>query len=135
MKTLALQIAAIASVAFAGSALAEDAGARKSRADVKAETRAAEKNRQLVPAGQGPLAPTPPRTSNTTRADRKAATLKARKAGELEPAGEASDFRAELAEEHRPSTTSRQQRKADTLAARKAGTLIPAGEGPGAPRK
>lgn len=135
IKLLALQIAAVATVAFAGSALAEEAGARKSRADVKAETRAAEKARKLVPAGEGPIAPTPSRSSNTTRSARKAETLKARKAGELEPTGEAADLKAERAEQRRPSTTTRQQRKADTLAARKAGTLVPAGEGPGAPRK
>jgi hypothetical protein len=134
-KRLSLRIAAVATVALVGSAFAQGADAPKSRADVKAETRAAEKAGKLVPAGEGPIAPTPSRQSNTTRAQRKADTLHARKAGELESTGEASDAKAERAEQARPSTTSRQQRKADTRAARQAGTLIPAGEGPGAPRK
>jgi hypothetical protein len=89
-------------VALVGSAFAQGADAPKSRADVKAETRAAEKAGKLVPAGEGPIAPTPSRQSNTTRAQRKADTLHARKAGELESTGEASDAKAERAEQARP---------------------------------
>ena len=104
------------------------------RAEVKAETRTAEKSGQLVPAGEGPEFHDSMKSSKT-RAQRKAETRAARKAGELEPAGD-----AEIAKEDREilaqkTTVNRADRKAQTRAQEKAGKLTPAGEGPDAPRE
>jgi hypothetical protein len=105
-----------------------------SRADVKAETRAAEKAGQLAPAGEGPTfndwtAPT------KTRAQRKAETREARQARQLEPAGDTEMAIEDRALRAQKTTTSRAERKAQTRALEKSGRLIPAGEGPDAPKK
>jgi hypothetical protein len=103
-----------------------------SRADVKAETRAAEKAGQLTPAGEGvPPMPQKQSKSSYTRAERKASTLQASKSGDLIPAGDAGQEKEIAVKEAKSrSTKTRAERKAETLAARKAGQLIPAGEGP-----
>ena len=67
------------------AAAAQTSSAPLTRAEVKAETRAAEKAGKLTPAGQGPEVKVS-RKSGTTRAQRKADTLAARKAGH-EPFG------------------------------------------------
>ena len=110
------------------------ASAPQTRAEVKAETRAAEKAGKLVPAGEGPEFPVSTK-SNTTRAKRKADTRAAEKAGELAPAGEADIATQDKETRAQKTTVSRAERKAQTRALEKSGGLIPAGEGPGAPKK
>ena len=68
----------------------EAAGAKsnKSRADVKAETKAANKNKQLAPAGDAPAAAATGK-SDKSRAAVKAETKEANKKRELTPAGDA----------------------------------------------
>jgi len=128
--------AAIAAAAMSNAALAQDNPAPASRAEIKAETKAAEKAGTLTPAGEG-TAPTEKMTtrSTKTRAQRKAETLQARKSGDLMPAGDAEDLKADKAARSTTSTKTRAQRKAEERADAKAGKLIPAGEGPGAPTK
>ena len=58
-----------------------------SRADVKAETKAAGKAGQLAPAGDRP-SKQPSRSSNTTREARKSQTKADQKAGNIPKAGE-----------------------------------------------
>ena len=103
-----------------GTALAQEA--HPTRAEVKAQTRAAQKAHQLVPPGEGSL-PERPFKPQKTRGDRKAETKIARQNGQLLPAGEiepkAPPFHSEK---------TRAQRKAETRQAAKAGQLIPAGE-------
>ncbi len=117
-------------VAFAMSIGTAVAQSPKSRAEVKSETRAAERAGALTPAGEGPVVSAPSARSTKSRADRKAETLQARAAGDLEPAGPAAGLREEQRENSRPSTVNRGDRKAATRAAEKAGRLVPAGEGP-----
>ena len=69
-----------------------------SRAEVKAETRAAEKSGQLGPAGEAAdvkqeQAERAATKSTMTRADRKAQTRADEKAGKIAPAGEAADLK------------------------------------------
>ncbi|HEV7577537.1 MAG TPA: DUF4148 domain-containing protein [Caldimonas sp.] len=114
--------------------MAQTSSAPVTRAEVKAETRAAEKAGQLTPAGQGPQFKVS-RKSTKTRAQEKAETLAARKAGTLEPAGDAEIEVVDRQMEAQRSTVNRAALKAKTRAQEKAGQLIPAGEGPGAPTK
>ena len=129
-------ITALALCSAAGLAFGQ--ASSPTRADVKAETRAAEKAGKLTQAGEG----TTPKdngavgASTKTREQRKAETAAAAKNRELTPAGpQHPSQRAEAAERNKPSTLSREQRKADTKAAAKAGQLTPAGEGQEAPKK
>ena len=127
---------AAAVVVASPMAFAQDASAPASRAEIKSETRAAEKAGQLTPAGEGAEFSKPSTTRSTkTRAERKAETRQARKDGGLIPAGNVSDVRVDRATASLRSTKTRAQRKAETLTAAKAHKLIPAGEGPGAPAK
>lgn len=133
-KSVLVAAAAVAATFCWQSALAQ-ASAPLSRAEVKAETRAAEKAGQLTPAGQG-SAPTVKASDAgpaKTRAERKAETLAARKAGTLTPAG--SSQNPDAAERARKSTKTRAERKAETLEAAKKGELVPAGQGSPAPTK
>lgn len=86
-STLSFAVA-ISAAMFAHAALAQ-ASAPASRADVKAETRAAEQARKLTPAGEG-AAPTERSTtpSTKTRAERKAETSQAVRDKQMTPAGE-----------------------------------------------
>jgi hypothetical protein len=129
-----LTATAFAACVLCQAAMAQSASAPMSRAEVKAETRAAEKAGKLTPAGEGPEFKVP-RTSNKTRAERKADTLAARKAGALDPAGDADIALQDRKTRAQPTTVSRAARKAETRAEEKSGQLIPAGEGPGAPKK
>jgi len=129
-----LTAAAFAACVLCQAVMAQSASAPVSRADVKAETRAAEKSGKLTPAGEGPEVKVS-RTSTKTRAERKADTLAARRAGTLDPAGDADIARNDRKIAAQPTTVSRAARKAETRAQEKSGQLIPAGEGPGAPRK
>ena len=126
--------AASAAIALCGAAFAQSDPTPLSRAEVKAQTRAAEKARQLTPAGQGPQFKVST-ASNKTRAQRKAETLAARRAHALQPAGEGDIQTADRSVRAAPSTVDRAARKAETRRLEKAGQLVPAGEGPGSPRK
>jgi Domain of unknown function (DUF4148) len=135
MSSKSVLVTALAVVAtFCWQSAMAQASAPLSRADVKAETRAAEKAGKLTPAGQGgaPVAAAPAGPTKT-RAQRKAETIEARKAGTLAPAGPTQ--KADNAERAKPTAKSRADRKAETRAAEKAGELTPAGEGPAAPKK
>jgi hypothetical protein len=126
---LVVAAAAALLTSFLSQAVLAQASAPLSRADVKAETKAAEKAGKLTPAGEA-AAPTVNSTGigpTKTRAQRKAETLAARKAGTLQPAG--STQKADVAIQKAPPTTTRAERKAATAAARKNGELVPAGEG------
>ena len=132
-NVLVLAIAAAASLC-AQSAFAQ-ASAPLSRAQVKAETRAAEKAGQLTPAGQGgaPAATNVASGPTKTRAQRKAETMEARKAGQLTPAGQGGAPAATSVASG--PTKTRAQLKAETLEAKKKGELVPAGQGSPAPTK
>jgi|SRR5450755_2748290 FlaG/FlaF family flagellin (archaellin) len=133
MKNVLTVVAAAAFAVFAQGAFAQ-ASAPASRADVKSETKAAEKAGQLTPAGQGAAPMEKSTTKSTkTRAERKAETRAAAKAKELTPAGEGTNMKADTAG---PSTKTRAERKAETKAAIKSGQTQPAGEAvPDAPKK
>ena len=115
MKTT-LSLVAAAVALFSYGAFAQE----KSRAEVKEETKAANKAGQIE-KGDAPAA-TPKPKSTANRSDVKAEAKAAEKAGTI-PAGDAS------AKTPKPkSTANRADVKAETKAAEKAGT-IPAGEG------
>ncbi|MGZ5185121.1 MAG: hypothetical protein ACXWCO_08445 [Caldimonas sp.] len=133
-KSILVAAAAVAAAFGWHSAIAQ-ASAPLSRAEVKSETKAAEKARQLTPAGEGsgPMTKASDAGPAKTRAERKAETLAARKAGTLAPAG--STQAADVADAARKPTKTRAQRKAETLEAKKKGELVPAGEGGTGPKK
>ena len=136
MSSKSVLVAAVAVVAtFCWQSAVAQASAPLSRAQVKAETRAAEKSGQLTPAGQGgaPSVRTEAPGPAKTRAQRKAETIEARKAGALAQAGPTQ--KADDADRAKPTTRSRAERKAETREAEKKGELIPAGEGQAAPKK
>ena len=90
MKTkLVLGAVAAAVAVFSQGAFAQ-AASSPSRADVKAQTKAAEKSGQLTPAGEATGSVTPSKSSTVDRSQRKADTKAANKAGKLTPAGEAA---------------------------------------------
>ena len=94
MKTKLALSAIVAAVAvFSQGAFAQ--ASSPTRAEVKAETKAAEKSGALTPAGEGPVVGQPGRSSETTRAARKAKTKAEAKAGQLTPAGQAEQPVAE----------------------------------------
>lgn len=119
-------VAAVAACLFAQASFAQ-ASAPPSRAEVKAQTRAAEKAGELVPAGQAVSMPStePKKTSDKTAAERKAATRQARKEGELVPAGERGMVSPDVTA---GPSKSRAEVKSKTRAAEKAGDLVPAGQ-------
>ena len=127
---------AIALVVLSSPAWAQTTTAPRSRADVKAETAAAERAGSLTPAGEG--RPTDGRStskSTKTRAERKAETQQARKNKELTPPGDVAEQKADVALRSQKSTKTRTERKAETRHDIATGQLVPAGEGPQAPRK
>jgi len=130
---LKLTLTAAAASLLCHAAMAQTT-APVSRAEVKAETRAAEKAGKLTPAGEGPTFVVP-KTSNTTRAKRKADTRAAEKAGEIPPAGDAAIAEQDEAMRAQKTTANRAERKAQTRALERSGGLTPAGEGPDAPKK
>ena len=128
----------VAAAAFAVFAQASS----PSRADVKAETKAAEKSGKLTPAGEGPGAMTSGTAgpSDKTREQRKAQTKADAKAHNLTAAGEGPGAATSGGTRgDKTSSTTREERKAQTKADAKAGKLQPAGESAGpvgdAPKK
>jgi Domain of unknown function (DUF4148) len=130
MKNALTVVAAVAAAMFAQASFAQ--ASSPSRADVKAETKAAEKSGQLTPAGEGsaPVAKSTAK-STTPRSTVKAETKAAEKAGQLTPAGEGA---APVDKSPMKSTKTRAERKAETRAAAKGKQLTPAGEGPDTPK-
>jgi hypothetical protein len=125
-------VAALAGLTIAAAltpaALAQTDTQPKSRAEVKEQTRAANKAGQLMPAGEVTPADKPA-SSTKTRAERKAETLEARKKGQLKPAGQATyDTNMSQRDATKGSTKTRAERKAETKQAAKDKKLIPAGE-------
>jgi hypothetical protein len=121
-------LAVSAATAFVGQiALAQSES--PTRAEVKAETRAANKARQLQAAGEGPISdPAAKAPSTKTKVERKAETLPARKEGKLSPAGIAGQLKTDKAIATARSTKTKEDRKAETRAAARAHQLAPAGE-------
>jgi len=127
IKTAASLIAAAFALLAQGAYAADAASAPKSRADVKAETAAAAKNKELTPAGEGkPAAPTKAK-SDKTRAEVKSDTAALEKQGKLAPAGEG---KAAITQPPKTSDTTRAAVKADTTDAAKKKQLTPAGDAP-----
>ncbi|MGZ5215782.1 MAG: hypothetical protein ACXWIQ_07755 [Caldimonas sp.] len=120
MKTkLALSAIVAAIAVFSQGAFAQ--ASAPTRAEVKAEA----KKGALAPAGEGPIASQPSKTSDKTRAERKAQTKADAKAGALKPAGEAADMKSGVTA---GSDKTRAERKAQTQADIKAKKTVPAGE-------
>jgi len=119
----------MAAVAIAGSLACQVAAAQASspsRADVKAETAAANKSGELAgPGVHGPSGPSTTGKSTMTREQRKKATAEANKKGELAGAG----VHGPSGTPHSgTSTMTREQRKKETAEANKKGQLAPAGD-------
>ena len=123
-------IATISQFATAQTSPPPAAGAQTqppvTREQRKADTAAANKAGELVPAGQGGPGMTVPSGSSMTRDERKAQTKADAKSGNLASAGEASKRKATPTPTK--STKTRAERKAETKAANKAGE-IKSGEG------
>ena len=132
IKTAASLIAAAVALLAQGAYAAEPASAPKTRADVKAETAAAAKNKELTPAGEGKQAAPTKAKSDKTRTEVKSDTAALEKQGKLAPAGEGKSTTTPAP---KTSDTTRAAVKADTTDAAKKKELTPAGEGPGAPKK
>lgn len=118
--TLSLAAAALALLtnnAFAQAASAPD------RAAVKADTAAAKKKGELLPAGEG-MPTTKTEKSMKSKEEAKAATKDAKAKGELPKTGEAGAAPAATAK----STKTKAEAKAETADAKKKGELAPAGE-------
>lgn len=128
-SVLPLCAACVAAAFLCGVASAQTEPASPTRAEVKAQTRAANKARQLAPAGEGPGAdPMAKSTSGKTKAERKAETLQARKEGKLPPAGLAGQLKVDKAYAAASSPRTKLERRSETKAAAKAHQLAPAGE-------
>jgi hypothetical protein len=122
MKTKLALSAIVAAVAV----LSQGAFAQSASAPTRAEVKAQAKTGSLAPAGEGPIASAPGKTSDKTRAERKATTKADEKAGALKPAGEAAEKKDDKVS--KGSDKTRAERKATTKADAKAGKLQPAGE-------
>jgi hypothetical protein len=109
--------------------LAQTESKPASRAEVKEQTRAANKAGQ-IPSGEAtPGDKQAPIRSTKTRAQRKAETMEARRKGELVNPGEAN-YKGNMSQQKATaqSTKTRAERKAETLEAAKQGKLAPVGE-------
>lgn len=123
---VAASFAMLAQVSFAQST---------SRAEVKAQTRAAEASGALMGpgVGHGPeFNPNADAPSSKTRAEQKAKMRADEKAGKLDKTNERSVAPSAKAKH---STTTRAEVKAKTRAAEKAGKLTSGEEAPGVPQK
>lgn len=130
-RNLLTVVAAAAVAVFAQGTFAQTTSTSPSRAEVKAETRAAEKAGKLAPAGQGPGAMSSGASagmSDKSRATGKSETKAARAEGNLKPAGEASEMKDDKKEKMARSTKTRDERKAQTRADVKSRSIQPAGE-------
>ncbi len=121
--------AAAFAISLACPALVMAQASSPTRADVKAQTKQAVKERTTTPAGEAVPDETksPDTKSSKTRAERKAQTMEARKAGGLAPAGTSPDYPKGSKSK---GDKTRAERKAEASQARKEGKLAPAGESP-----
>jgi hypothetical protein len=132
MKTTqsALSIAALLCLACGAPVGAQTTDSTPaSRAEVKEQTRAANKAGQ-IPSGEAtPGEKQAPTKSTKTRAQRKAETMEARRKGELVSPGEAT-YKSNMSQQKATaqSTKTRAERKAETVEAAKQGKLPPGGE-------
>ena len=122
-------VATAFAISLACPALALAQASSPTRAEVKAQTKQAVKDRATTPAGEGiPDETKAPDTKSTkTRAERKAQTMEDRKEGQLAPAGTRPDYPKGSKSK---GDKTRAERKAETRDARKEGKLTPAGEAP-----
>lgn len=120
---------ALVAVSLAPAAFAQ-APAAGSRADVKAQTKAAQRAGQLTPAGEAPVANDAGNKgrSTITRAQRKADTKMEQEMGGLTPPGERGGNKPDHMNPVRTPPKNRAEVKSETKAAQRAGTLQPAGE-------
>ncbi len=125
MKTkLALCAVAAAVAVFSQGAFAQ-ASAPMTRADVKADAKAATK----APTGEAQTqTPQPSTMSDKSRADRKATTKMDKASGNLKATGEAATVKEDKAMKSTGTETTRAERKSKTKAAEKAGEIPAAGE-------
>jgi hypothetical protein len=127
----ALSIAALFCLAYGAPAAAQTQtdSTPASRADVKAQTRAANKAGELASGEATPPEKQAPTKSTKTRAQRKAETMEARRKGELPSPGEAT-YKTNMSQQNATakSTKTRAERKAETAEAVKQGKLAPVGE-------
>jgi hypothetical protein len=123
MRIVAGAASAVLIGLFAQASAAQDSD--RSRAEVKSQTKGANKSGDLWRGGEAPL-PQQSFQPQKSRQDRKAETLNARQQGALLPSGQAT-FKAHTAQPPRSDRT-RAERKAETLQAAKNGTLAPSGE-------
>jgi len=129
MKTRNI-LTVVAAAAFA--VFAQGAYAQQSRAEVKEETKAANKAGQIPggeAAGMKAERAEKAKASTTTKAERKTETRAANKSGQIE-GGETAGMKAAKADAMKKSSVDRAERKAKTRAANKSGQLAPAGENP-----
>ena len=122
-------VATAFAISLAWPALVQAQASSPSRAEVKAQTKQAVKDRATTPAGEGIPDETkaPDTKSAKTRAERKAQTMEDRKEGQLAPAGTRPDYPKGSKSK---GEKTRAERKAETREARKEGKLAPAGEAP-----
>jgi hypothetical protein len=117
--------------AWASAAYAATDGTPVSRADVKEQTRAANKAGELLAAGELNAADKPmPVTSSKSRAQQKAEVLAANRNGALGASGENlyKGYNVAPREALAHSTKTRAERKTETLQAARNHQLMPAGE-------
>lgn len=101
-----------------------------SRAEVKEQTRAANKSGQMTPAGEATEKQKPP-VSTKTKEQRKAETREANRGGGLGSPGQAL-YKSNMSQQTAGanSTKTKADRKAETQQAKKEGKMMPAGEAP-----
>jgi hypothetical protein len=111
------------------ASLAQTESKPASRAEVKEQTRAANKAGQITSGEATPNEKQAPAKSTKTRAQRKAETMEARRKGELVNPGEAN-YKGNMSQQGATakSTKTRAERKAETVEAAKQGKLAPVGE-------
>ena len=127
-KNMLTVVAAAAFAVFTQGAFAQ--ASSPSRADVKAETKAAEKSGKLQPAGEGKAAMSSASgPSDKTRDERKTQTKADAKSGSMQPAGESATAKDDKASKSSKSTKTKADQKAETQADVKGKKTTPAGEG------
>jgi hypothetical protein len=134
LRTTGRLLAALAGLAFAAtigsSAHAQSASQPMSRADVNAETKAANKAGQMVPGEVDPSVKQPPPKSTKNPAERKAETKAANKGGALSDYGKNTydTYNTKQRQELSKSTKTRSEGKAEAKQATKERKTPPAGE-------
>lgn len=127
----ALSIAALLCLAYGAPVAAQTQtdSTSPSRAEVKAQTRAANKAGQITSGEATPPEKQAPTVSTKSRAQRKAETMESRRKGELLSPGEAT-YKTNMSQQGATakSNKTRAERKDETAEAVKEGKLGPVGE-------